>query len=811
MIERLKSFFPHLIVILLFGIAALAYFSPVLKGQKMLQSDITQYRGMANEQTQFREKTGEEPYWTNSAFGGMPTYQLGAQYPHYYVKKLDKLIRFLPRPADYLFLYFISFYVLMLVLKVDYRLAFVGSLAFGFSTYFLVILGVGHNAKAHAIGYMPFVLSGILLCFQRKYILGFIVLTLGMALEIVANHFQMTYYLFLLVLALGISFLVKAYREKQISGYFKSVGIMVVAVLFAVLMNATSILATQEYTQYSTRGKSELTTAVTGEAQNNGLSYEYITQYSYGIVESLNLFISRAMGGGSTESLDTDSAFYNQLKQMGIPAGQAKDIIERAPTYWGDQLIVAAPAYIGVTVVFLFVLGLFLVKGKHKWWLAAGTVLTLLLSYGDNFSALTKFFVNYIPLYNKFRAVSSIQVIVELCLPILAILGVSYWLKDTHTTEEKKKALLYSSGIVGGLILLMLLFKNTFFDFSGANDSYYREQFGIPLMNALKEDRKSMFTTDALRGLFFIGGTAGILYLFLIQKINRVFLIASLGILFLLDLIPVGRRYVNADNFVSNRVYEQPFQASAADQEILNDKGHFRVMDQSGDPFNSGKPSYFHKAFGGYHGAKPRKFQDIVDYQLAKGNMKPLHMFNVKYIIQRDPEKGAVVRTNPEANGNAWFVSTLKPVSSADEEILALEQLDTKKEAVLRETYLSEIPLQQFTVDSTAQIQLTSYAPNHLVYSSNNQNDGFAVFSEMYYPHGWQAYIDEQPVPHYSVDYTLRGLFVPKGKHTIEFRFEPQVVKTGSTITLASSILFILLALGAIWYTNKNRRQEVGA
>ena len=419
----IKRILPHILVILGFVILSLAYFSPVLKGKQIFQSDIMQYIGMSKQQTDFKAETGEETYWTNAAFAGMPTYQLGAKYPHNYIKKLDLALRFLPRPADYLFLYLLSFYVLLLVLKVDFKLAALGAIAFGFSTYLIIILGVGHNSKAHAIAYMPLVLSGILLTFQRKYIAGFLLTAIAMGLEIVSNHFQMTYYLMLLVIVLGVAYLIDAYRKKVLPHYFKSVGILFGAVLLAVALNATGVMATQEYVKESTRGKTELTINADGSQieASSGLSKDYITQFSYGYWETFNLFIPRFMGGGNGEDVGKDSATYEAYRKLGATTTQAAQESERAPMYWGDQPIVEAPAYVGAVILFLFVLALFLVKGRLKWWLVGGTILSLLLSYGKNLGFLTNFFIDYVPLYNKFRAVTSIQVILELCIPVLGI------------------------------------------------------------------------------------------------------------------------------------------------------------------------------------------------------------------------------------------------------------------------------------------------------------------------------------------------------------------------------------------------------
>lgn len=804
MIRSLKAFLPHILVVFGFIVISLAYFSPVLQGKEIFQSDIVQYTGMAKQQNDFRAKTGEEPYWTDAAFGGMPTYQLGANYPHNYIKKIDSLLRFLPRPADYLFLYFIGFYILLLVLKLDYRLALLGALAFGFSTYLIIILGVGHNAKAHAIGYMPMVLAGILLCFRNKYIGGFLLLAFAMALEIGANHFQMTYYLLLLVLIVGIVYLKDALKKKQLPNYFKSLGVMVLAVILAIGINATNLMATQQYAAFSTRGDTGLTMNPDGTPKTSGgLNFDYITQYSYGIVESFNLFIPRFMGGSSSEKLDENSAMYSQLITMGAGAAQAKDFAKNAPTYWGDQPFVGAPAYIGATIVFLFVFALFLIKGRLKWWIVGGVILSLMLSWGKNFAFLTQFFIDYVPLYNKFRAVSSIQIIIELCVPILAIFGLSRLFLDVEKPEEKLRALKWATMITGGLALMFLVFKSALFSFSGGNDAAYIQQMGTEFLRALKEDRKEIFTSDSIRSLVFVMLSASLIWLYLKQKAGKNLVIAGFVLLVLADLIGVDRRYVNNEDFVASKVMKQPFQKTAADVEILKDKDHYRVLDLAESPFNTGRTSYFHNSIGGYHAAKPKRMQDLFDFYIAKNNLPILNMLNVKYIIV-PTEEGPQAQENPEAYGNAWFVEHIKWVGTADEELLNLGETDLATTALIDNSFKDHIP-STLDFDPSAQIELIEFEPNKLVYRSSSAKDQLAVFSEMYYGHGWISFIDEKETPHIRANYALRAMMVPSGEHTITFRFEPEVVKTGSTIALASSLILGLLLLGGIYLSFKNK------
>lgn len=800
-----KKVLPHILVFLGFIVLSLAYFYPVLQGKEIFQSDIAQYIGMARQQNEFRADTGEEPYWTDAAFGGMPTYQLGANYPHNYVKKIDSLLRFLPRPADYLFLYFIGIYILFLVLKVDYRLAFLGALAFGFSTYLIIILGVGHNAKAHAIAYMPWVLGGILLCFRRKHIPGFLLLAFGMALEISANHFQMTFYLLLLVLVLGLVYLIDAFRKKELPHFFKAIGVMVIAVILAVGANATNLMATQEYADFSTRGDTGLTITPEGTPdKSDGLDYTYITEYSYGILESFNLFIPRFMGGSSAENVGTDSAIYTQLLQLGANPIQAAQFAASAPTYWGEQPFVGAPAYVGATVLFLFVFALFLVRGRLKWWIVGGTLLALLLSWGKNFGFLTDFFINYVPLYNKFRAVSSIQVILELCIPVLAIVGLCRFFFKDETVERKLYALKWATIITGGVALIFLLFKGMFFSFTGASDGVLIQQLGPEFVRALKEDRRAVFTADTIRSLVLVLLSAAVLWLFLQEKFKRNIAILALGALILFDLVAVDRRYVNSEDFVKSSVVNRPFQANEADREIMKDEGHYRVFDLSGSPFNTARTSFFHNSIGGYHAAKPGRMQELYDFYISQNNLQVLNMLNTKYFII-PTEEGVVAQQNPETNGNAWFVREVKVVENANEEILGLDGINTRNVAVVDNDFAEYIPQQNFTVDSSAKIELVSYQPNELKYRYTAQNESMAVFSEIYYPNGWQAYIDGEEVPHFRANYVLRAMMVPAGEHEITFKFEPQVVKTGSSIALASSVLLGLLLIGGIFYGIKRR------
>ncbi|WP_442266976.1 YfhO family protein [Tenacibaculum sp. ZS6-P6] len=788
---KLTKYLPHVGAIILFVVASLLYFNPVLGGKQIKQSDITQYIGMAKEMNDFRAEENKEPYWIGNAFSGMPSYQVGAKFPNDFVKELDYFLRFLPRPADYLFLYFLGFFLLLNALKVDWKLSVLGSLAFGFSTYLIIIFGAGHNAKAHTIAYMPAVIAGVLYVFQKRYLLGFIVTSLAMALEIVANHIQMTYYLGFCILILGIVEAIDAFKNKELPTFAKQVGVLLIAFIIGVGMNSTRLLSTKEYANYSTRGKSELTINPDGspKKKTKGLDKAYITEYSYGILETFNLIIPRYMGGGTVEKLGEDSEFYKTLEKNAGKA-VAKDYSEQVLTYWGEQPIVEAPAYIGAVVWFLFFLGIFFVRGKLKYWLVSATIFSLLLSWGKNFSILTNLFIDYVPLYNKFRAVSSIQVIAELCVPLLGVLGLKEFFNSKQTAEEKTKRLINAVLTTGGVIIAGLIFAHMSSTFEGIRDEQYKQ---LPaLIESLIADRKSMLFTDTLRSLILVIFSGGVLWLFLKDKVKLTPVIITVSVLLLFDLLSVDLRYVNKDDFTSARNVERPFIANEADKKILQDKTRFRVANFSTNLMNEGRTSYFHNSIGGYHAAKMMRYQELFEYQIAQNNLEMLNMLNTKYFIGSETD----IQLNDKANGNAWFVSKLDIVDSANDEMKALKSINTKEEAVIRKSDYSGTAT--YAKDSLSFIRLEKYEPNHLTYKSKSRNEQFAVFSEIYYKDGWNAYVDGKLEPHYQVNYVLRGMNLPKGEHKIEFKFEPKVIQTGSKISLIFLALFVLVCIG--WY-----------
>jgi len=793
----LKNNSHHFLVFILFVIISVSYFSPILKGEKIYQNDIVQYTGMAKEQNDFRNLNGSETYWTDSAFSGMPTYLLGAKYPHNYIKKIDLFLRFLPRPADYLLLYLINFYVFLLVLKMDYKLAFLGSVFFAFSTYLIIIIGAGHNSKAHAIAYMPLVLAGIILVFNKSYYTGFFITTLALGLEICANHFQMTYYLMFIVVLLGLYYLFNFYKRKLLKEYFKSIAILFSALFFSIALNASTIMSTYEYSKQSTRGLNEITISPDGnQIQSDGLDYDYITEYSYGFFESLNLFIPRLIGGGSVEKLDSDSESFKYFKSIGANTIQTRNAIEFSPTYWGSQPIVEAPAYIGIVVFFLFILSIFLVSNRNKYWLLSSIIISLLLSYGKNLSFLTDIFINFFPFYNKFRAVSSIQVILELCVPVLAVYSLHTIIHKNITSKVLKTALNKTLAVFVILVIGLYL-SIDLFDFRGVNDSLYVDAYGPGYLDALKLDRIILYKSDLFRTFIYV------ILSFLILSFYRKKIISSnlLIVLFLIigsyDLVGFNHNYVNSDDFVKSKNVEVPYKANKADVSILNDKSKFRVLDLTS---NSTKASYFHNSVLGYHAAKLSNYDALLKFYISKNHMPVLNMLNVKYFISKNDNDEFEAYVNEDANGNAWFVENIYKVDSQNEAILSLDSLNLNKSVVS-----TKIRSQKFKILDNSTINLVEFKSNYLKYTASNNEDGYAVFSEIFYPHGWKVYVNGTETNFDNVNVALRGLYLNKGNNTIECYFSPDVVNKSSYVSLGSSLLLFLLMMSSLFYNIKNR------
>ena len=774
----------HITVIIFFIITAVLFFSPVLKGKKILQNDIVQYSGMSKELKDYRSNYEKETYWVNNAFSGMPTYQLGAKYPHNYIKKLDLLIRFLPRPADYLFLYFIGFYFLMLSLKIEYRLAVLGALSFGFSTYLIIIIGAGHNAKAHAISYMPFVLGSIIYVVRKKYIIGFILTAIFLGLQLTANHFQMTYYLMFIVIVMAIWFVVKCIKENDRVHLIKTIVVLFTSLVFSLLMNSSNILTTMEYSKESTRGNSSsLTINSDGSPKENfskGLDREYITQWSYGVFESLNLFIPKIVGGGSSEKLDSNSSFYQILRKSGYSPLESNQIVKNSPTYWGNQPFVEAPAYVGIAVFFLFVFSVFLYRGNHRSWLLASIILSLLLSFGKNFSFLTDLFICYFPIYDKFRAVSSIQVILELCIPIMAILGLSSLFSDKIMTKSKIRALNFT-GMVFLLILIVLYLIKGFLPFSGISDQYMDET----IVEALIEDRKEIYVSQLLKSFIFISIIFSLIFLFIKEKLKKNYFIVSLAIIISTDLILFSKNYVNDENFVDAVNVENPYNLDEVYKSIIDDKSDYRVLDLTE---NSTKPNYFFNSINGYHAAKLGRYNDVMDFYLNKNHLNTLSMLNTKYIIFNQEGEKQIFK-NEFSSGSAWFVKENINVFDDDQEIKSLDTLNYKEISVSQSFESKKY------YNNTSSIVVAEKKSDYIRYDVSSDDTGLIIFSEIFYPKGWKAYINDQEVTMERFNYILRGLEVPKGKHRLEFVFDPTIVKLSSNISLFSTLGFVFIIL----------------
>ena len=828
------------VCLIAFIVLALAYANPVISGKSLIQPDIVHYKGGAKELLDYRANNENETYWSNSMFGGMPTYHTGAQFRGDLIKKIDDVLMFLPKPANYLFLLFAGFFLLGLVATRNWKYALLGATFFGLSTYFYIIVAAGHNAKLHTIAYFAPLLAGILLVYiRKKYILGFIVTALFMGLQISANHPQMTYYLFIALAFLFISELIRAVRKKTPMKHFLiSSGVLALAFAIGVGMNAQRLLANAEYVKETTRGKQILNNN-RHSPESSGLDKESITMWSYGKLETLNLFIPRLMGGGSQEEgSDKMMAEVQQLVQDNVKSQQEMDMISKgfgSLTYWGDQPGTSGPAYQGAVVIFLAILGFFFAWKKYRYWILGASVLTILLAWGHNFAPLTNFFIDVVPLYNKFRAPSSILVVVELLFPFIAILGLYRFYNDEKLTADyKKKILTYVSASVLGLLLILIIFGKGLLGFHTDNEKQYLPPY---LLDYLIGERFSMFRGDAIKALIYVLITAAILWFSIKQKISQNVALIVIGLVSLFDLWSVNKRYLNEGNFADEAFAENPFITENSDfltgkaaenpyiqgllsqvnvnktlEEISSkDQTHYRIYNQTLGPFNETNTSYFKSSVGGYSAAKLRRYDDVINHYFMEMDTvkvpRMLNLLNAKYMIFGNAEQPQAV-ANANANGNAWFVSDVKFVNTPNEEIDAIGVIDSKKTAVVANSDKNYFSGKQIVPDSTAHIDLKKYQPNELEYSSVSKTPQLAVFSEIYYPKGWKMFIDGKEVPYIKADYLLRAVHVPAGNHTLQMVFEPEVIKTGKMISMAVFGLFLLLAALGIWFLVKNRERS---
>ncbi len=825
MVNYLKAnWVPIVSAVVLFFIISAAYFTPAIQGKILSQHDKVVWQGSSKESKDFKEKTGEQTLWTNSMFSGMPTYLINNLSDGNQLKPIHRALMFGGnfRPVPFLFLYLFGFFIALLAFRVNPWLSIAGALAFAFSSYFFIIIQAGHVTKAIAIGYMAPIIAGVYMAYRKKELWGMLLMAFFLSLQILANHLQITYYTFLIVLIFVIFQLLNSIKDKALRPFFKSSSYLLVGAILAIGTNFLSIATVYDYGKDSIRGASELTSEQSN--RTSGLDKDYATDWSYGIFESLNTMIPNLTGGASQSDLGTKSETYKVLKNLGQP--NAKQIVKQMPTYWGSQPFTSGPTYIGALVIFLFVLGLFVVKGQLKWWLLTATILSFMLAWGKNMMWFTDLFLDYFPGYNKFRAVSMTLVMAELTMPLLGILGLQRIISGDYDASKIKKHLIYALSITGGTVLLLLMaLPASSTAFVGANDAAVFGQNDM-LIEALHSDRASMFQKDALRSLFFILLGAVSVFLLVTQKIKRNIFIVLIGLALVLDLWPIAKRYMNNDHFVRESKAQAQFKPTLADESILKDQDpNYRVLNLSVSTFNDASTSYFHKSIGGYHGAKMRRYQELITHymapeiqqfgqalsnnatqepiQQALAQLKVIGMLNGKYIIY-NPQAPAI--PNRYALGNAWFVNDVKTVANADEEIAELANINPSQTALVDKRYEAE--LFDFSKDAAASIQFIEYQPNYLKYKSKAGSDQLAVFSEVFYDKGWKAFVDGKEVPHFRANYILRAMKVPAGEHTIEFKFMPEIYSTGMIVGAVSSILLLLLFAAGFWYDKIKAQKE---
>lgn len=804
---NLRSLTPHLVALLLFIVIAFAYFLPVIEGKELVAHDTDSWRSMAQETIEYNKSHDDVTLWTNSMFGGMPNYQISMVQPNNVLQYVEKVIMSFPRPVSNVFLYLICFYILLLSFGLKPWQAIAGAIGFTFASYNFIVIAAGHNSKAITIAYVAPLIGAVFLAFREKRFLGAVLTAFFLSLAIRANHIQILYYTLIILFFFAIVEFIFSIREKKFPDFLKSAGVLIIAAIIAVGMNATSLLTTYEYSHYTMRGKSNGLTADTQSSQH-GLNKEYITQWSYGVDETLTLLIPDFMGGASTGKLSMKSETAGHLKNLGVPDGQIKQIVTQLPLYRGTQPGTSGPVYLGAIVIFLFVLSFFVVDKKLKWWLVPMIILTMMLSWGKNFMPLTDFFIDYVPMYNKFRAVSMTLFATGFGIALLAFLAMKEVYEGNISKEKLTKSITVSALITGGICLVFALVPSLAGSFVSPQDAQFQGDYAF-LKDTLPLDRQSLLRSDAFRSLVFIILGAFVLWSFVKGFLKKNVSIALLAFFILIDLFPVAKRYLNDDNFESKRP-TQLVQKTPADEAILQDKSQFRILDATVDIFNDATPSYFHKNIGGYHAAKLRRYQELINMQLTGeigklfgafgsattaesitpvfDSLRVMNMLNMKYVIYN---KQAPPLVNPYHNGNAWFVNNIRIAQDANEEMKLLGEIDTRHELVIDKSLASALP-SKITPDSTAKISLKSYAPNHLIYSVDTKTDQVAVFSEIYYDKGWKATIDGKEVPYTRVNYLLRAMPLKAGSYDVEFRFAPGSYSTGNLLALISSVLLIM-------------------
>ncbi|WP_109829800.1 YfhO family protein [Reichenbachiella versicolor] len=792
----LKKVLNHVLPVLLFIVVLSAYFAPVFfEGKHLKQNDVLQGIAAAQETRDYRAELGEEPLWSGTMFSGMPAYLISVHYSGDWMMHLNHFLRFLPNTVDAIFINFLCFYIMLLCFRVNPYLAFVGGLGYAFSTFTMVTAEAGHLFKVLAIGYLPLLFGGIKLVFTNRKVLGAALIAVGTGLELAAQHYQITFYGYLLAAIMTLTYMV---RE------IKSVKLVVVngaIVLFSVILgvgpSTGRLWGIQEYNPYTIRGEKELTPLPGQTSPKKGLDKDYAFAWSQGVWETMTMVIPNLYGGASGQELGKNSNTFKKLKAQNVPRGSIKQFCSSVPTYWGPQPFTSGPVYFGITILVLFILGLFTLPTADKQWLLIGTIFFTLLALGKNFATFNYFIFDYVPMFNKFRAVTMTLTITAFCMLLIGLFGLQNWLEKPKTEQFQilKKVALVSAGVIGGVWIFSLMFLS----FKGERDASM--QFPSWLMDAIVEDRKALFHRDSLRSLFFALTTLGSLFLFYLGKVKKTGLLGLIVLFSLLDLWFINKRYLNSNDFVRQKITDQ-ISPSKIDLQIQNDKSNYRVLDLN-NPFNNGITSAHHKSIGGYHGAKMQRYQDLIERHISKNNQKVLDILNCKYLITNQPQQPFIERET--ALGNAWFANNIIRVSTADEEIAELATFDQKNDAVVD---VSKFKLSRNAISNAeASIKLDLYQPNYLVYSTNNDDNGFAVFSEIYYAEGWDAYIDGEKVPYLRADYILRGLEVPAGKHKVEFKFQPQSYFIGNRVSMGASILVVCLVLGAVFVEVKKQKE----
>lgn len=830
-----KSILPHVVAIVVFALVASVYCKPAFEGKVVEQHDIQGWRGMVQQSFEYKDKYGHFPLWTNSLFSGMPAFQIAMDgRTHISLYFLHSIATIgLPKPVSFFFLACIAFYFLCLVAGAGPWLGILGGLAYAYSTFDPIIIAVGHETQMFSIGYAPAVLAGILLLFKKRYWTGFAVTTVFSMLMLMQNHVQVVYYLLITALIMFLTFLVKSIKEKQAGVAIKSGLLAIAAGIIGLACTAVTMLPTYDYAKESMRGgRSELTLGDSTVKTQGGLDKDYAFRYSLGLPEVFTFMVPALYGGSNGgNEFKPDTKFTDQIGTVGMAPEQAVQY-ENAYSYWGDQPGTSGPVYLGAVICLLFILGVVYVKGWIKWWLVISSVVGVVLAYGANLSSINFFLFDHLPFYNKFRAPTMALIIPQLCFPLLGVLAVSKLSKQTNSEEVLKKLKL--TGIIAAILIGIMAMFYMSASFEGPNDKALKQNFHqsflqqVPpgqapppqlqqqadqmsngLINALQSDRKSHMGGDLVRTFILMALAFGLLYLFTRKKISNKILFAGLIVLTGFDLLGIATRYLNSGKFVDKSDFESAFLPTPADQTIMQDPDHnnFRVFNQTVDPFNDASTSYHFNSVGGYHPAKLGLYQDLITWQLSKMNMEVFNMLNTKYFIVPDPQTGKpVARLNPDAFGNVWFVKGIKEVPGPNEEMLALSNTDLRDTAIIETKYKNQIK-QTSEVDSSASIKLVQNLNDKIEYSYESATPQVAVFSEIYYPRGWDAFIDGKPSEYFRTDYALRGMYLPSGKHKIEFKFEPSSYFTGRTISIISTFVVALVILIAIFYGIKQRKE----